>query len=61
MTSAPNALYTGNTRSAISVHSPEGVQPTIPVRIANTKLMVDSQRMSPASIPWLAEIVRSVL
>jgi hypothetical protein len=61
MTSAPNALYTGNTASAVSVQLPEGVQPTIPVRIANTKVMVDSQGISPASVPCLAEIVRSGL
>jgi hypothetical protein len=47
-------------RSAVSVHLPEGVQPTTPVRIANTKVIVANQRMSPASVPRLAEIVRSV-
>jgi hypothetical protein len=51
MASAPNELYTGMTPSAVSVHLPEGVQPTIPVRIANTKVMVDSQRIIPGERP----------
>ena len=61
MTSTPNALYPGNTRSAVSVHLPKGVQLTTPVRIAITKEIVASQRICPASAPWVAEIVRSVL
>jgi hypothetical protein len=39
---------------------PKGVQPTTPVRIANTKVIIANQRMWPASVPRLAEIVRSV-
>jgi hypothetical protein len=39
----------------VAVHLPEGVQPTIPMTIANTKVIVANQRMSPASVPRLDE------
>ena len=38
-----------------------GVQPAIPVNVANTNAVVASHRMSPASVLALAEIVESTL